>query len=193
MILQRLKQETRSYHEQVERGLNIGDEHLTLARYQDILVHLLGFYQPVERLFSTFQRGHLLKREVERRRKIPWLLQDLNALGIADADLAALPTCTDLPTLDTLYQVLGCMYVLEGATLGGQIITRHIHRVLRLDECCGCAFFHGYGSDTGPLWKAFGELLVTHICNGEAEHAVLFAACETFTLFHQWLVGGARL
>ena len=193
MILQRLKQETKGYHEQLERSLSICDEHLTLARYQNILAHFLGFYQPVELLFNAFQQGHILNREVERRSKTPWLLQDLNALGFTGVDLAALPTCIDLPRLDTLYQALGCMYVLEGATLGGQIITRHIQRVLRLDEHCGCSFFHGYGSDTGTMWKAFGELLVTHISNGEAENAVVFAACETFTLFHQWLVIGARI
>jgi heme oxygenase (biliverdin-IX-beta and delta-forming) len=193
MILQRLKHETRSYHEQLERSLNICDEHLTLARYTHILEQFLGFYQPVELLFSTFQQRHILNREVERRSKTLWLLQDLNALGIADADLAALPTCTDLPTLDTLYHALGCMYVLEGATLGGQIIARHIQRVLRLDQHRGCTFFHGYGCDTGTMWKAFGELLVTHIANREAENAVIFAVCETFTLFHQWLVIGANV
>lgn len=60
MILQRLKQETSGYHEQLERGLRICDEHLTLARYTSILVHFLGFYQPVELLLSPFQQRHIL-------------------------------------------------------------------------------------------------------------------------------------
>ena len=200
MILQRLKQETRSYHEQVERGLDICDEHLTLARYTRILAHFLGFYQPVEQLLSTFQAGYILHREVERRNKTPWLLHDLTALGIADTDVAALPTCDDLPTLDTLSSVLGCMYVLEGATLGGQIISMHIHRVLRLNEHEGCAFFHGYGANTGAMWRAFGELLETHSSNEEThssneetENAVICAARTTFIVLHQWLLVGARI
>jgi len=113
--------------------------------------------------------------------------------GVSNTHLAALPPCTDLPVLDTLYQVLGCMYVLEGATLGGQIITRHVQRVLHLGECSGCTFFHGYRSDTATMWKSFGQLLVTHISNGEAENAVIVASCETFTLFHQWLGVGAKV
>ena len=129
----------------------------------------------------------------KRGSKTLWLLQDLHALGIADAYLAALPICTDLPTIDTLAQALGCMYVLEGATLGGQIITRHVQRVLHLEERRGCRFFHGYGSDTGTLWKAFGELLVTHIASEEMEDAVISAACEIFSLFQQWVVVGARV
>lgn len=192
MILQRLKQETRSYHEQLERKLNICTEHLTLAKYTSILVRFLGFYQPVELLLSTFQQEHILYREIERRGKTLWLLQDLKALGIADTDLTVLPTCADLPSLGTLYQALGCMYVLEGATLGGQIIIKHVQHVLHQDEHYGCAFFHGYGSDTGAMWRAFCELLVTQISNVEAEDAVICAASKTFTLFHQWLFGGAK-
>ncbi len=193
MILQRLKQETRSYHEQLERELNICDEHLTLASYKSILVHFLGFYQPVELRLRNFQQEQRLKWELERRSKKLWLLQDLKALSNAGTDLTVLPTCAELPTLDTLYQVLGCMYVLEGATLGGQIITRHIQRVLHLHEHSGCAFFHGYGSDTGSMWRAFGELLVTSIPNVEAENAVISTASKTFILFHQWLLIGAKV
>ena len=38
-----------------------------------------------------------------------------------------------LPPLETQADAFGCLYVLEGATLGGRVISRHIERALGLD------------------------------------------------------------
>ena len=50
---------------------------------------------------------------------------------------------------------MGCLYVLEGATLGGVVIRRHPEQKLRLGPDNGAAFFHAYGPDTGRRWREF--------------------------------------
>jgi heme oxygenase len=49
---------------------------------------------------------------------------------------------------------VGCLYVLEGATLGGQFISRHL-ATLGIGPANGGLFFHGYGAKTGEMWKSF--------------------------------------
>ena len=50
---------------------------------------------------------------------------------------------------------LGALYVIEGATLGGQVITRYIQSALKIDATNGGRFFAAYGDRTGLLWRDF--------------------------------------
>ncbi len=81
------------------------------------------------------------------------------------------------------------MYVLEGATLGGQFIARHVERALGLAGGRGYSFFRGYGEDTGRMWRSFREELGDRAPALEADEIVA-SACGTFDRFHNWLVDG---
>jgi len=65
------------------------------------------------------------------RLKTPRLEQDLIALDATVDELAKNPRCGELPELAAISQALGCLYVIEGATLGGRTITRHLQPGLR--------------------------------------------------------------
>jgi heme oxygenase len=88
-----------------------------------------------------------------------------------------------------LADALGCLYVLEGATLGGQLIGRQVQRQLGLRSEHGCAFFAGYGADqTGPMWKAFSEAVDAYgSAQPAAQGAIVAAACDTFLRFEHWI------
>jgi heme oxygenase len=60
--------------------------------------------------------------------------------------IARLPQCQTLPVIDSGPTCLGVLYVLEGATLGGQILRREIASRLRLDADNGAAFLDVYGA-----------------------------------------------
>ena len=47
----------------------------------------------------------------------------------------------DLPDLQGVQEALGCLYVVEGSTLGGQVIARHLRQTLGVDPRCGGSFF----------------------------------------------------
>ena len=84
------------------------------------------------------------------------------------------------PVTDTA-SALGCMYVIEGATLGGKIILKHIADRLELDEHSGAAFFHGFGTTTGSQWKAFLEIFSGYIVSNGAQEAAIHAASCLFS------------
>ena len=46
--------------------------------------------------------------------------------------------------------------MVEGATLGGQLLRRHLAPRLALTPERGLAYFAAYGDAVGPMWRAFG-------------------------------------
>ena len=117
------------------------------------------------------------------RRKSAGLAADLRALGVAPE---ALPRCSDLPDLPGPAAVLGCAYVLEGATLGGQILSRHVAGCLGLSAETGGRFFHGYGERTGAMWKAFTSAVRGFVARHGQEDAIVNGAVDTFRSLRAW-------
>ena len=104
--------------------------------------------------------------------------------------MAALPVCSTLPRVATFADALGCLYVLEGSTLGGQFIRREVAARLGLTPDRGCAFFAGYGERTGAMWKAFGAAVTAHAdARPEDRDVIVAAAVETFTRLDEWFTG----
>ncbi|HVK06901.1 MAG TPA: biliverdin-producing heme oxygenase [Armatimonadaceae bacterium] len=183
MILSALREHTRPQHERLEARLDILERTRALGPYRTLLERMYGFYAPVEAALAPLLREGA---GWTYREKAPLLARDLAALGVGD--VAALPLCEATPTLETPAQALGCLYVLEGATLGGQIISRHLRDAHGLDADRGAAFFHGYGPETGRMWKATGALLRERAERGDCDQAfVLAAARETFERYEAWV------
>ncbi len=188
MILTKLKQTTQPQHELLERDLNLLNRCPTLADYRQLMARFYGFYEPLEAQLSALLDWRAVPFDFEQRRKTLLLVRDLQALGLSEAERAALPRCHELPTLLGFGSALGCLYVLEGATLGGQIIARHFNAAFQLTPENGAAFYHGYGAQTGPRWKEFGAFATESATTDEIETAALEAAQQTFTKLHRWLI-----
>ena len=120
------------------------------------------------------------------RRKLPLLRRDLRLLGLSDNAIDSLPCCAGAADLvRNADRATGSVYVLEGATLGGKIITRHLmdrpwYPVERL------SFFDPYGAKTGAMWMAFCIRAGAH-SRPERDPAIVAAAVETFETIHRWL------
>jgi heme oxygenase len=97
-----------------------------------------------------------------------------------------LPQCADLPAIATLPSGVGCLYVLEGSTLGGQIISRRIASCLQVREESGGAFFCAYGDAVGQRWSEFKEFTNSHI-NHSGVQETIKAALQTFEALLAWL------
>lgn len=186
-ILKQLKDTTRPYHEKLESRVDLLNKIVTLPTYRTLLSQFYGFYRPVEPLLLQHEGWATAGFEIEQRSKLPALETDLRVLGLTAQDLQCVPVCTNLPEVASFAQVLGCMYVLEGATLGGQIISRHLQRTLDLDASCGGAFFGSYGQEVGPMWQAFGSFVTAQAKTAEVEQEMIEAACATFRKFDAWL------
>lgn len=187
MILQLLRGVTAALHERVERTVDIPRHLGSLPAYTAMLARFHGFYAPLEDRLAGIGGYESVGLNIAGRRKAHLIRDDLRALGHE----AALPICSTLPAVATFADALGCLYVLEGSTLGGQFIRREVAARLGLTPDHGCAFFAGYGERTGAMWKAFGTAVTAH-ADGHPEDrdAIVAAATDTFTRLDEWFTGG---
>lgn len=185
VILPHLKSGTREQHERAEAHLNLMDPALDRRRYGEVLRTLRSLYGTLEpRVGEGLGRAGRAALDWPARLKVPLLdrdLRDLNVTPAADLDAGAVEAF-----LRDEAHAWGAAYVLEGATLGGQLIRRHLAARLGL-EGAGTAFHSGYGPLTGPRWRAFGEALEARVARAPDRAAftdrATDAARRTFGLF----------
>lgn len=170
----------------IERSVRFLDQDAEMSAYVHHLTRQLGFYDPIESRLCRLC-ADATKLDVEQRRKAQLIAQDLIALGHTPSELAQLPRCadSDLPPLTDLQEALGCLYVLEGATLGGRYIRHHLS--LRQPDLVMRAgsFLRGYGAETRARWLAFGQALALY---AEDPPTIVRAAQRTFSALHKWLL-----
>ena len=183
-LLARLRAETRLHHLRLEHDLHALREDVTPEGHRELVRRLYGFYRPWEaQAVPVLEAGH--PGVTSGRAKIPLLIHDLHDLGDSPDAVARLPLCARLPPLVTLPLALGSMYVLEGATLGGQVVSRHLARALGTGS--GLRFFASYGPEVGAMWRGFGDVLASH-AGRDADDAMVHSAQTTFLRLHEWLL-----
>lgn len=190
MIMTQLREQTRTYHDQLESHSDLLQRMSAISDYLRVLERFYGIYVPLERQLTEVFRRCPTTFDFEKRRKSALLATDLRTLGVCRESLHHLPCMPRCPALSTLPQAYGCLYVLEGATLGGQIIARHLNKTLGLDAGNGAAFFNSYGSEIGRMWREFGDTVTAHAALRRDEDQIITSACETFAGFAAWLVKG---
>lgn len=188
MILSKLRDRTRQLHEEVEQGIDLPVRLRSMGSYMALLARLHGFHAPLEaRLLAMPETGEL-GIDMASRAKAPLAMHDLMTLGWSPNAIEAIPRCSRLPALRKPAEIWGCLYVVEGSTLGGQVITRMVKDRLQLTQESGCAFFAGYGQQTAAMWREFCASLDTFAEDHPgAQEEIVGAAIETFVRFEEWV------
>ena len=185
-LLEALRTGTALLHVALEKRLPFFCEQLDAGWYQRLLQAYYGFYGPME---AALNDSGLIPEGYDPvvRVKTPTLLGDLTALSLDAQAIHALPRCTELPVFDTPAACLGALYVLEGATLGGQVLRREMAQRLDVNANNGGAFLDVYGTETGRRWKDFLDYLGHMPLDAVAKQRAVEAARSTFSCFEQWL------
>jgi heme oxygenase len=182
-ILARLKLETAAEHAAIEAATRIMRPDIGMPDYREYLERTYGFYRPVEQMLERFGVWPALELDGSTRVKLPLLARDLVELG---SDPSVLPICAALPQLGGgLPEAVGCAYVLEGSTLGGRVISRHVQT--RLGPQVPHRFLDAYGADIGDRWQAFRAALRWFADSREIENRIIIGARQTFESFTRWL------
>ena len=185
-ILDRLKQETREAHDRLETGLRLLDQPLSEERFIRVLERFWGFHCVWEPAVARALHDDAF---LAPRLKLRALEADLASLGRLPEDIARLPRCFEAALLAPLPRrptaALGSLYVLEGSTLGGKIISRALKGAPWLPEG-GLGYFDPYGSKTGQMWQGFCDYIAGH-STPAADAEMLAAARATFERLHRWL------
>jgi heme oxygenase (biliverdin-IX-beta and delta-forming) len=183
-LLQHLKSETAEAHDRIEEAFDLEAITGSIPAYRDLLGRLYGFHAVWEPLAEVALGDPEFFRQ---RRKVALLETDLRDLGMGTDGIARLALCDPTVTMRTPAEAWGSMYVVEGATLGGVVIARHVERRLGLSRHNGCLYFRCYGADVRPMWISFGSRLLAR-CGSADQDAVVAAARRTFETLHIWLV-----
>lgn len=194
-ILERLKSESASHHDQVEanpyaKAIMAGT--IDLNGYKTYLELFYGYIAPLERLAYGSEALEKSGYDLEVRRKTPMLERDLDELGVGQQERESLPLCSELPDLSTPEKLLGCFYVIEGSTMGGQMITKKLSQSLGLKPAEGLAYFYSYGPDARIRWGEFRERLLEAGQSEAAQDEIVQSAIRTFELLEQWLDQSAK-
>jgi len=178
LLLERLRAETRSLHEQTEQLLYtepLRSGTLSVDNYYHLLLTHLAYHQSLERAIDRYP-DLFRDYEPDARRKAAWLLADLNLLA---PSLSSLPDVfADWSPID----LLGAAYVGEGSMLGGKTVWHYLQQSPALQPVLETArFYHGYGAETGSNWRAFGAFISEQ--GTSHEDAVVDAAGRAFVAY----------
>jgi heme oxygenase (biliverdin-IX-beta and delta-forming) len=181
MDLEQLRRETLPAHKAVEQSVPLMDEQLDVDTYVSCLLKLHGMIAAWEE-WTVLNAPAWIQPLLAARQRGQLLMLDLTWFG-ADGSAEARPT---LPEMRDAASLLGAMYVLEGSTLGGRLIARHVELVLGLTAGQGNAYFRGHNERTGRLWKEFCDTLRMKVPDSETG-AVIAAAKAMFGVFGSWM------
>ncbi|WP_214072266.1 biliverdin-producing heme oxygenase [Mucilaginibacter sp. dw_454] len=179
-----IKEATLQYHQQTEKIL-VGKMKSMRSKqdYVDLLNYFYGYFGGLENHIERYINASNLADYLDRR-KTSAIADDIEALGAAVPDLA---TDEELPVIDNYLKAFGALYVIEGSTLGGQIISKMIQQHLHIEDGKGLSFFNSYGDQTEPMWTSFKEILNDVAMTPQDEQIIIAAANETFAKFKVWL------
>ena len=179
MLTEDLKVITYPEHQSSEKKMMLALKKIeTHEDYIRMLARLYGFYTPLEDLIRRYPT---LLPDLPERFRAHHLLADIRHSGHL---IPTLEVCQDLPVIDSIEKALGALYVLEGSTLGGQIIAGIITH--RLGRSASVTFFNSYGSETEKKWQSLKNNL--NQPRTEEEQAIIIdAAKDTFITFKNWI------
>lgn len=145
-LLERLRSETRDVHEALHVHPLLAPMVSPGMTLQDYRYALLAF----ERFYRTMEP----QAPVAGAPVLEWLKADMDSQKLMPIDLSI-----DLPELDTPSKLWGYLYVKQGSTLGGSVISKTLRRYLGLQPLTDQRFFAGYGDENGKRWQKFIENL----------------------------------
>lgn len=183
MLLQELlKLQTRENHDQLEELMfvhEIMDKTLTLDQYKTLLMTNYLVHASIEhQIFDSL--GVELNENlcVKERYKLNALRKDMQEAGITASDVDLLTTVPAGENFFSIAAGLGAMYVLEGATMGGQVIQKKL-KANPVFKGFNFHYYTIYGDKLMARWKSFIAVLNTTV--PESDYAlVVKSAAETF-------------
>jgi heme oxygenase len=178
---QRLRRETGELHSALEAAVDIETVIASRAAYVGHLQRLWRIHAALEAPLAAFDPA-LLGFDYRDRRRSLHLAADLAALH---APLPASPIPLTAASLEiaTRDDALGCIYVVEGSSLGARAILPQIEHALGLTARHGASFFEGFGEAGKPLWRACLAQIDDLPTDGAAALRVVEAAKATFRVY----------
>ncbi len=173
---QALRQATRAAHHALDHHpilTPLAQPTLTRADYGRALHGLHALHAHAEPAILGFLARHDLAFDYQPRRKLAALAHDLDALGLSSPDASL-----QLDAPETPGELIGLLYTVEGATLGGQFLARRIQQ--NHGSSLPTCFLGVYGDQTASHWIEFWHFANAYCPEAETATAQTHALA-TFT------------
>ncbi len=147
-----LRSATREAHDRLERRVDALNAFAATTGRRAVVGRYYWLHVTAEAQLAPWVAG-ISDLDFARRRREPLILAAL-------AELRAAPPAGNaphFPALRSVAEALGLLYVLEGSSLGGRLILRHLAR-LGID-LAGLRFLDPYGAAAGERWTGFISVL----------------------------------
>jgi heme oxygenase len=132
--------------------------------------------------------------EYQQRRRSPLLENDLSTLtheGVVPDPVT--PRVWPAPSLLVTGPgaALGCLYVVEGSTLGGRVLARWITGRLGYERHRGASGFAADARGTAQRWRAFGAVVEAWIARAPEDLSPMVASAQATFAVHRAVVAAA--
>ncbi|MCX2491897.1 biliverdin-producing heme oxygenase [Pedobacter sp. PF22-3] len=183
MIANLLRTETAQNHKKLESLMFVNEimnNSLSIDQYKKLLTINYIIHQKLENELANMLDSVIAEQlEMKDRLKLNALTKDLDYWNINSLTLPELAFELFIPEKNTA-EVLGALYVLEGATLGGNVIKRHILANPNFkNQEDGLNYYGVYGEELSTKWKNFVSVLNERVEEADYKHCIN-SANQTF-------------
>lgn len=187
-FLQQLRHSTAASHHALEQNacsIALMSDAVTLDNYVDYLNRLLPFVKGFEE--QVFPDLHPYITDLDERRKLQLICSDLRLSGVAKQLAPSFNEAFFREHYPDKASRFGGMYVLEGSTLGGKMITKHLQQSLGNMVEGKISYLNPYGEQSGSRWKNFLQVLQQASNERNNETAIIAGALSTFSILNNLL------
>lgn len=160
MLSDYLKQNTRHQHDLLEEKFNskkIFEKAYALEDYKRLIALNYQFLLNYEeKINDAISEGFKDEIRQELRSKLPWIKKDANLLGID------LQENLEVEKINSEAEAIGMLYVIEGASLGGNVIKKNLKKNPNFDGI-DFHYFGMYNQSISEFWKEFILALNTYL------------------------------
>ena len=177
-ISEYLKTQTKTLHDQTEKKFQshqIFEKTFSLEQYKKLLLGNYFLIKNMEdQVFSTFSNKLSQELNLNERRKLSAIEKDIQDLKI-NGNFSEKPI-----KIENQNEAFGMLYVMEGSTLGGNVIAKQLSRNPDFQNL-SFHYFGVYGEETGSKWNNFKSISDREISEDQFEQ-VLNGAKKAYEL-----------
>lgn len=176
MIADLLRTETAKNHKTLENLMFVDDimnKTLDITQYKKLIAINYVIHQQLEnKLADQMDKNIAEALNLSKRFKLHALQKDLQYWEIEEKKLNQLHFDLYIPK-NNLADTLGAFYVLEGATLGGNVIKKNLLANENFSKHPNGFNYYGvYGAELGAMWKNFITILNKNVAEIDYSNCV---------------------
>ena len=187
-LLNQLREATKLEHQLIEQTYPLSalmSKDLNELIYFDVLKKFFAFYKSWEESVVNMLDKYSL--DYQYISKIKLLKEDLLALGKSTEEINNIPLISNTPIVDTLESLIANLYVIEGSTLGGQMIRKKISSFFDKQDTIQPTFFDPYPKHCMKHWEMTSQFMVNTALHYKLDNKVI---CDNAVITFQLLREG---